>query len=147
MFGPPNDQRRFMSYKAMRSMKVRGDDGQIRSVKPGDPVPEASGWKNLRAYLNRKWVCREDEPLDPRYVATKVDTEEPAKVSAEEPAQDEAEKSEEEGGLQIDETPTKYAKSDLLKMSKPELQVLADERGVNPAQNKEQLADDILAAQ
>ena len=51
-------------YIALRAMQVQGEDGNTRHVKPGDPVPEAAGWKTLRAYINRGWICQEGQPLN-----------------------------------------------------------------------------------
>jgi hypothetical protein len=44
-------------YIALRTMKVQNDDGTYRMVQPGDPVPEAAGWKNLRVYVNTRRVA------------------------------------------------------------------------------------------
>lgn len=51
-------------YIALRSMQVQGEDGNTRQVKPGDSIPEAVGWKTLRAYVSRGWIAREGQPLN-----------------------------------------------------------------------------------
>ncbi len=50
-----------MPYIATRSFKVKGFDGTYRNVKDGDPVPEAKDWKDRKAYVERRWICREED--------------------------------------------------------------------------------------
>jgi hypothetical protein len=67
-----------MPYTALRSFKVKGFDGTYRQVKAGDPVPEAKDWKDRKAYVERRWIARDEDaaealaPGQPRlYAATK----------------------------------------------------------------------------
>lgn len=43
-------------HKALRPFKVTGLDGKVRTVKPGDDVPEAKTWKNTDIWIRRRWI-------------------------------------------------------------------------------------------
>lgn len=54
-----------MSYIACRSIRVHMPDGSVQTRAPGDPVPEAAGWANPRAWCNRGWIRYVGEGLPP----------------------------------------------------------------------------------
>lgn len=45
-----------MPYVALVALKIQLPDGTIEVRKPGEPVPEAEGWKNLDAYVRSRRV-------------------------------------------------------------------------------------------
>lgn len=45
-----------MPYVALVALKIQRPDGTIEVRKPGEPVPEAEGWKNLDAYVRSRRV-------------------------------------------------------------------------------------------
>jgi hypothetical protein len=60
-----------------------------RLVRPGDPVPEAEKWPNLRHYLSCRWVARVKDapaPTPPVYDVVAMDA---AGAPADEPHQTE----------------------------------------------------------
>ncbi len=130
-------------YKAVRSFKVQGADGKIRICQPGDPIPEAETWRNLKAYIEREWVCRVDEEPDKRHYTAKVTK--PAKaalklvVESTEPAGDGEGDGEPTGDGDV------WTEKELNAMTKADLKELAEEYEVDPDQNKAELVAAILA--
>ena len=115
-------------YEALCSFKVKGADGSIRIVKSGDPVPEAADWLNVQAYINREWIRREgNRPPDVSVTAKTAAPTAPAEDS--------------------DKEASGYSKTELIKMSKGDLQILADTSGIDPDQTKAELTEAILSAQ
>lgn len=46
-------------FKALRTFQVQRADGSYRQVSSGDDVPEAASWKQLEAYIRRRWITDE----------------------------------------------------------------------------------------
>jgi hypothetical protein len=140
-------------YKAIRSFKVQGADGEYRNVKPGESVPEAAGWKNLKAYLERKWICREDEEPSNRHytarvrpdVAVKVKPPTPMPPAQPEPEPEPQPEPEPEVEPEPEPEAAPMTNKSLGRMSKSDLQELADSMGINPDQTKADLVAAILA--
>ena len=59
-------------YKALRPFKYQTASGEIKITVPGQSIPEASGWKNLKIFLERRWICKEGEEPNRRHYSAKV---------------------------------------------------------------------------
>jgi hypothetical protein len=137
-------------YKALRGMKVQGADGVVRVVKPGDDIPEAADWKSLKAYIARKWICRDDDKellgkvfpskarasvavsVDP--IVRKPQVEVPVKrVAIPDPPKP--------------ATFKKHTEKSLSFLSKKELQSIAKSLDIDPQQSKADLVASVLAVQ
>jgi len=46
-------------FKALRSFKVKSQDGTYRIVKPGEALPEAKTWHNVQVWIRRRWITDE----------------------------------------------------------------------------------------
>lgn len=139
-------------YKATRSFKVKGDDGNYRIVKPGDLVPEAATWPNVKSYLARNFICRADEEPDKKHYTSRVRPASPVKaekkdVAPVEPSEDEP--TEPVVEPTVEEPATEEApltKSALKAMSPNDLQDLAETMGLDPGLSKGKLIESILAS-
>lgn len=126
-------------YVALRSMRVQNADGVMRIARPGEPVPEAARWKNVRRYLKKKWIRLADEPS-----TTNDSPDVPAKNEVPVPAQEPVTESESE----VEESETEFwSEAELRRMPKADLQTEANRLGVDPDQTRAQLMEAILAAQ
>ena len=152
-------------YIALKTFKVKNADGSYRIVQPGEPVPEAKDWKQLKAYLERRWLCvKGEETARPgrRHFSVRVQAEGPRRaparspepVSAPEPASKPAPApetaserySEPETGSPLESQETAPDR-DLSKLRKSELQEVASELGIDTDQTKAELLAAILEAQ
>ena len=115
-------------YIAIRSFKVQNDAGETRLVKPGDKIPEALAWRNAKAYVNRDWVRWDDGTAPPVHAKPSP----PASVTIEKPSPPPAPEPE-------PETSSDYTETELNRMSKKELQELAESLDLDTDQNKADL--------
>ena len=129
-------------YKALRSMKVKGADGQYRIVKPGDAVPEAAEWRNLRSYLEAGHVVLATHPSPaprkaPVKATPKMSTPLPTPPAEAQPVPE----------LDIDSSRSKPTKSSLSDMTLTDLREIAGGLGIDSDMKKSGLVKAILKAQ
>jgi hypothetical protein len=144
-------------HKALRSFKVTGENGQTRVVKPGDPVPEAKGWKNLAAYIRRRWITDANGVeytgrhfvSGQRAVSVNVGgTPAPAPKAVRSPAPEPEPVAEVEPEVTEDESEDLlHTESDLEKMRKGEVVEVAESMGLDTDGTKSELIAAILEAQ
>ena len=139
-------------YVALKSFKVKQADGSYRMTKPGEPVPEAVEWRNPKAYIERRWICLEEDygKSHRRHFSAKkavaVKVEKPAPAAAPPPPEPEPEP-EPEAEEETEDDGEKYSEKELNAKSKKELQEIAELLDIDPSQNKADLVDCILAVQ
>lgn len=46
-----------MPYVAIKSIKIQKADGTMELRGPGDPVPEAAGWRDTERWVRRGWIA------------------------------------------------------------------------------------------
>lgn len=143
-------------YTALRTMKVQNANGEMRTVQRGDPVPEAAGWRNVRHYINRNYLCLDTEFERLAGKPAQAPALAPAPSAPEPPADDAAESEEpatyplvDGDGRPFDapEAPVQTegpSESDIRSMNKTDLQAVAVEWGVNPDQTKKELVAALL---
>lgn len=131
-----------MPYKAIRSFKVRNEDGSYRITKPGELVPEAAGWKNLKAYVERNWICRADEEPSKRHYTAKMRPVDAVLVTAAKPAPAPTPLPEPEPAPEPEASLTETT---LSKMTKAKLQDIAEDMGIAIDQTKAELVYEILS--
>jgi len=139
-------------YKALRPFKYQTANGEVRMTKPGDSIPEAGGWKNLKVFIERRWICREGEEVNKKHYSAKIappaakpkiTTEPMAKL----PRAKTADLPEPPKPALFKESARKHTEESLGKMSKKELKELAISLGINPQQSKADLVISVLAVQ
>lgn len=76
-----------MGYIAGKVIQIQKADGSVETRKPGDPVPEAAGWKNLSAWLAQKRILHvpDDAVGKPTPVAKLMPTKVTVAAPVEEP--------------------------------------------------------------
>ena len=109
-------------YRALRSLKVQKADGTMSKRQPGDPVPEAATFRNLKSWINRGWITDEDGSTPPEHRAVAEKVLEPAPEPKAEPTPEPVAKEAEPEDLA----------SELASLSKRDLNALAKEQDLNP---------------
>ena len=103
-------------YEVLKSMKVQDADGNIRIAKPGEDVPEADTWRNRRSWIDRG------------FIKLKAGTTSPPPPNTAKPVRPATPPKPEPKPEETADTEESYTESQLLKMSKGEVQVaLRDE--------------------
>ena len=143
-----------MGYITARSMKIQKADGTVELRGPGQPVPEAETWANPAIWVKRGYITPTDGELV-EYSRKKL---KPARPSTSEDAKRAVARvpmpkaplpGTEEPAVELAGLPEDAdTRTELLKMSRADLNEFAEDNGVADASsysNKGALADAVLA--